>query len=114
MAGFEGVSAGMRGPQDGARPGGASGGEPPVRVQVKYLSAVRDLTGLREETAELPAGSRLRDLAAWLECRHGLKLPDSRLMAILNGKGWGQYSERMDTALCDGDEVFLLPIIAGG
>jgi MoaD family protein len=85
-----------------------------VRLRVRYLSALRDRTGLREEDVELPAGARLRDLAGWLARRHGLKLPDPQLMATLNGRGWTQLAEAMDTPLADGDQVALFPLVGGG
>ena len=91
--------------------GGAAG---PLRVRVRYLSAIRDRAGLREEPVELPQGSRLRELASWLAQARGLKLPDPSVMATLNGRGWGQYPEGLDTALAPGDEVALFPVVGGG
>ncbi len=83
-------------------------------MQVRYLSALRDRAGLREEPVELPAGSRLRDLADWLARRRGLSLPDPRIMAILNGRGWTQYPEGLETPLGEGDQVALFPVVGGG
>ncbi len=85
-----------------------------LRVRVRYLSAIRDRAGLREEPVELPQGSRLRELASWLARAHGLKLPDPAVMATLNGRGWGQYPEGLDTPLHPGDEVALFPVVGGG
>ena len=62
-----------------------------MTVTVKYLPALRDKVGLREESAELPSGSRLADLACWLRERHGFDYEDHAIMFILNGRGWGQY-----------------------
>jgi molybdopterin converting factor small subunit len=83
-------------------------------VRVRYLSALRDRAGLREEPVELAAGSRLRELADWLARTRALKLPDPLVMATLNGKGWGQYPQAMETPLADGDEVALFPVVGGG
>ncbi len=85
-----------------------------VRLRVRYLSALRDRAGLREEPVELAAGSRLRELADWLAQTRALKLPDPLVMATLNGKGWGQYPQAMETPLADGDEVALFPVVGGG
>jgi len=85
-----------------------------VRLRVRYLSALRDRAGLREEPVELVAGSRLRELADWLAQTRALKLPDPLVMATLNGRGWGQYPLAMETPLADGDEVALFPVVGGG
>lgn len=81
---------------------------------MRYLSALRDRTGLREEQVELPAGSRLRELAGWLEQTRGVKLPDPLVMATLNGRGWGQQPQGIDQPLAEGDEVALFPVVGGG
>jgi molybdopterin synthase sulfur carrier subunit len=81
---------------------------------VRYLSALRDRTGLREEAVELPAGGRLAELASWLGEKRGLALPDPLVMATLNGRGWGQQQQGMNTPLADGDEVALFPVVGGG
>ena len=83
-------------------------------MRVRYLSALRDRAGLREEPVELAAGSRLRELADWLALTRALKLPDPLVMATLNGRGWGQYTEGMDKPLADGDEIALFPVVGGG
>ncbi len=54
-----------------------------VKVRLRYLVSVRDKTGLSDEEAEFPAGSTLRNLAAWLMERYGLSVPGPNVMAIL-------------------------------
>ncbi len=83
-------------------------------MQVRYLSALRDRAGLREELVELPAGSRLRNLADWLAQRRGLGLPEPQVMATLNGRGWSQYPEGLETPLSEGDQIALFPVVGGG
>jgi MoaD family protein len=85
-----------------------------VKVRLKYLVSVRDKTGRSDEEAEFPAGSTLRNLAGWLLARYGLTVPGPHVMAILNGRGWGQHPLKMDTPLKDGDAISLFPPIAGG
>jgi molybdopterin converting factor small subunit len=85
-----------------------------LRIRVRYLSALRDRAGLREETVTLPEGSRLQELAAWLARERALKLPDPLVMATLNGRGWGQYAEGLNTKVQEGDEVALFPVVGGG
>jgi molybdopterin converting factor small subunit len=92
-------------------------GRPPegtLRIRLRYLSALRDRTGLREETVPLPEGSGLQELAVWLARERALKLPDPAVMATLNGRGWGQYAEGLNTKLREGDEVALFPVVGGG
>ena len=81
---------------------------------MRYLSALRDRAGLREQSVEFPEGARLRELAEWLVRLHGLKLPDPLVMATLNGRGWGQFQQGMDQPLADGDQIALFPVVGGG
>jgi molybdopterin converting factor small subunit len=85
-----------------------------VFVTVKYLSVLRDRAGLRQEAVGLPAGSSLADLACWLEERHGFRYGDRGVMFILNGRGWAQYPEGLETRLGDGDTVLLSMPVSGG
>lgn len=85
-----------------------------MTVTVKYLSVLRDQAGLREESAGFPAGSRLVDLARWLRERHGFEYGDRNIMFILNGRGWGQYPQGLETPLTDGDTVLLSVLVSGG
>jgi molybdopterin converting factor small subunit len=85
-----------------------------VRVHVRYLSALRDWAGRRDDLLALEEGATLADLAAWLRDERGLLLPDAGVMATLNGRGWGQLEQGLATALADGDEVSLFPVISGG
>lgn len=86
----------------------------PVKVLVKYLVSLRDLTGRKQEECLFPRGSRLQDLADLLKERYDLSLPDARVMAVLNGRGWGQLPSRLSTEIEDGDVVCLFPPIFGG
>jgi len=88
--------------------------EAPVKVLVKYLVSLRERTGRKQEECRLPPGSRLQDLADVLRERYGLSLPDPEIMAILNGRGWGQLPSKLATEVKDGDIVCLFPPIFGG
>jgi MoaD family protein len=85
-----------------------------VKVKMKYLVSVRDKTGRSEEEAEFPAGSTLRNVSGWLMEHYGLAVPGPHVMAILNGRGWGQHPLKLNTPLKDGDAISLFPPIAGG
>ncbi len=88
--------------------------KPDVKILLKYLVSLRDRIGRREEEVCFPAGSVLKDVADWLEKEYALKLPDKKIMAILNGKGWNQFPQKLFTEIKDGDRICLLPPISGG
>lgn len=85
-----------------------------VKILLKYLVSLRDRIGRREEEVSFPAGSVLKDVADWLEKEYALKLPDQKIMAILNGKGWNQFPQKLLTEIKNGDKICLLPPISGG
>lgn len=85
-----------------------------VKVQIKYLSAIRDRTGCREEEVRFPSGTTLQDVAAWLNKRYGFSLPDPQVIATLNGRGWEQYPLKLSTPVQEGDVILLFSPIAGG
>jgi MoaD family protein len=85
-----------------------------LKIRIKYLSALRDKTRKRLDELELPAGSRLSDLAGWLARTYGLAVPGPQLLSTLNGRGWMQLSDGLATELADGDEVALFPLVSGG
>lgn len=91
-----------------------NGNENSITVTVKYLVSLADKTGRRKDRIELTEGSALADLAEWIERERGIRLPDPRIMTVLNGKGWDQYPEKLETELNEGDTVLLFPPISGG
>ena len=86
----------------------------PVKVRIKYLVTLRDQSGRKEEEADFPPGTTLRDVADWLNERHAFSLPNARVMAVLNGKGWEQLPEKLATEIQDGDTICLFPLLSGG
>ncbi len=64
--------------------------------------------------ASFSPGNTLRHLALWLSDRYAIDLPDRQTMLILNGKGWTQLPDNLDTPLHDGDVVLLAPVLMGG
>lgn len=85
-----------------------------ITVTVKYMVNLIDTTGRRQDDVDLPEGDRLSDLSLWLSENRDLRLPDPKIMATLNGRGWSQYEKGMETVLSDGDTVLLFPPISGG
>ena len=85
-----------------------------VRVQIKYLAALRDRTGRKQEEVSFPPGATLQDVAEWLNKRYALSLPNPQVMATLNGRGWEQFPLKLSTEINEGDIIYLFPPIAGG
>jgi molybdopterin synthase catalytic subunit/molybdopterin converting factor small subunit len=81
-----------------------------VRVVVKLFGAVREAVGEKELCVALPVGARVRDLLALLAREHpiverfGERLATSVNLDVVPA----------ETLLGDGDEVALLPPVAGG
>ena len=88
--------------------------ETAIRVQIKYLAALRDRTGRRREEVTFPPGTTLQDVAGWLNEQYALVLPSPQVMATLNGNGWDQFPLKLSTAIREGDIICLFPPIAGG
>ena len=85
-----------------------------VNIQIKYLVTLRERTGKRQEQVSFPQGSTLQNVAEWLNEQYALSLPDPQIMAILNGRGWEQYSQKWSTEIQEGDAICLFPPISGG
>ncbi len=88
--------------------------ETTVRVEIKYLAALRDRTGRRREEVTFPPGTTLHDLAGWLNEQYSLSLPGPQVMATLNGHGWTQLPSQLSTRIQEGDVVCLFPPVSGG
>ena len=85
-----------------------------VKVQIRYLAALRDRTGRRREEVRFPPGTTLQDVAGWLNEQYDLSLPDPQIMATLNGNGGNQFPLKLSTRIKEGDIICLFPPIAGG
>jgi molybdopterin converting factor small subunit len=83
-------------------------------VLVKFLSALRDQVGVASQPLILSKGSTLRTVSEHLGRHCGLKVPADDIIATLNGHGWTQTAEGLDTPLADGDVIHLFPPVAGG
>jgi molybdopterin synthase catalytic subunit/molybdopterin converting factor small subunit len=81
-----------------------------MRVRVVYQGILRETLGRREETVELREGATLRDLLDLCQ-RSAPILADYRSIMALSVNY--EYA-RLDRPLREGDEVALLPPVAGG
>ncbi len=92
-----------------------------MKVTIHYLGQLEQLAGKPSETRELRQPVRLSDLLADLAGHYGDEFrrmvtdetggPRSSLLVVMNGEA---VSKTSSPALQDGDEVTLLPPIAGG
>ncbi len=80
-----------------------------MKIRVLLFAHYRDLAGSGETEVELPPGSTAADLVHVLRARPGLAaIPASPVVAINQEYAAGHIE------LSDGDEVALLPPVAGG
>jgi molybdopterin converting factor small subunit len=80
-----------------------------MRIRTLLFATYRDLAGRESLDVELPAGATAADLVARLRSTPGLdRLPDEPALAV------NQVYSALSTGLSDGDEVALLPPVAGG
>ena len=80
-----------------------------MRIRTLLFATYRDLAGTDELEIELPGGATAGDLVDRLRRRQGLDwLPSDPALAV------NQIYAPLSTPLADGDEVALLPPVAGG
>lgn len=78
-----------------------------MHVRVLLFAAYRDIAGESELTLQLPAGARALEAVGMLR-KHHPSIPTSPVIAI------NQEFSTLDDKLDDGDELALLPPVAGG
>ena len=81
---------------------------------MKYLVNFSDKTGKSREEVAFEEGSDLNTVSAWLKETYGVVAPGKGLLNLLNGHGWNQHPEKMETRLNDGDVIIIMPHISGG
>jgi len=91
----------------------AAGGVAPVsgriRVRTLFFGVYGEKAARREGTADLATGSTVGDLVATLRDVRGFDWLPERVVVAVNHR----YAET-GTPLSDGDEVALIPPVAGG
>lgn len=83
---------------------------PSMRVHLLFFAVYRDLAGAPELEIEVPSGSTASGVVERLRARGGglARLPESPVVAVNR-----EYAP-LSTPLRDGDELALLPPVAGG
>lgn len=80
-----------------------------MRVRVLFFASYAEAFGRAEQALELPPGASVADAVAALRCEPAAsRVPPSPLVAV------NQRYARPDTRLAEGDEVALIPPVAGG
>lgn len=80
-----------------------------MRIRTLLFATYRDLAGTDTLDLELPDGSTAGDLVARLRTHAGLdRIPAAPALAV------NQVYAPLSSGLADGDEVALLPPVAGG
>ena len=80
-----------------------------MRIRTLLFATYRDMAGSDALEVELAPGATASDLVAALRSRPGLdRLPPEPALAV------NEVYAPLSTALSDGDEVALLPPVAGG
>lgn len=79
-----------------------------MTVRVRYFAVLRDRAGLAEETVET-AASTARGLVDELIVSRSLGLPSPLIRVAINGAFVAD-----DTQLNEGDDLVLIPPVAGG
>jgi molybdopterin converting factor subunit 1 len=81
-----------------------------VRIRVLFFGVLRDITGQREDSLELPEGGRLGSVFEYYAGR----FPRLRGMAASVVLALNQEFSTPSAPLTDGDEVAFLPPVSGG
>jgi molybdopterin converting factor subunit 1 len=80
-----------------------------MRIRALLFATYREMAGTAEVELDLEPGATAADLVRSLRERPGLeRLPAEPALAV------NQVYSALSTALADGDEVALLPPVAGG
>jgi len=81
-----------------------------VRIKVLFFGMIRDIVGLREDSAEVPAGASLGSLYE----QYAARFPKLRDMSASTVLALNQQFSTPAAPLAEGDEVAFLPPVSGG
>lgn len=81
-----------------------------MQIRVLYFAVLREQLGCEADVLELAAGARVRDAVAALAARHA---PIDRLRGRFRVAVNQEFTDD-DRALAEGDELALIPPVAGG
>lgn len=81
-----------------------------ISITILYFASVKDITGVKKETMELPLNTSIKKLLAKIS----LSYPDIKSILNVVKISVNYKLIDMNTILKDGDEVALLPPVSGG
>jgi molybdopterin converting factor subunit 1 len=81
-----------------------------ISITILYFARVKDITGVKKETMELPLNTSIKKLLAKIS----LSYPDIKSILNVVKISVNYKIIDMNTILKDGDEVALLPPVSGG
>jgi molybdopterin converting factor subunit 1 len=80
-----------------------------LKIKVKYFASIKEWTGLKEETLEVPDGSTANDLRKIVLRFHDKLEMEGNILIAVNGS-----FVDLDRILNPNDEVALFPPVSGG
>jgi molybdopterin synthase sulfur carrier subunit len=81
-----------------------------LTVKVLFFGRVRELTGLGEESVDVPAGATLSDLFDLYAARYPKLAPFRAALVASRNQEFAPW----DTRLSPGDDIAFLPPVSGG
>ncbi|SHM27754.1 molybdopterin synthase sulfur carrier subunit [Caldanaerovirga acetigignens] len=92
-----------------------------IKIKVITGSEIAKIVGAHEKIIYLPEGATVNDFLTYLKTEYGEPMEkflfksnrELSQVVMVNGKNIA-FLEGKDTKLKDGDEIFLVPIAAGG
>jgi molybdopterin converting factor subunit 1 len=81
-----------------------------ISITILYFARVKDITGVKKETMDLPPNTSIKKLLAKIS----LSYPDIESILNVVKISVNYKIIDMNTILKDGDEVALLPPVSGG
>ena len=83
---------------------------PSLRVKVLFFGRLRELTGLAEETGEMPEGATLAQVFERYAERYPKLVGFRNSMVVSRNQEFAAW----DTRVATGDEIAFLPPVSGG
>jgi len=83
---------------------------PRLRVKVLFFGRLRELTGLAEETGEMPEGATLAQVFERYAERYPKLVGFRNSMVVSRNQEFAAW----DTRVASGDEIAFLPPVSGG
>ena len=95
-----------------------------ISIKIHTIIGLKEILGKEVIEFQVPEGTTIRSLLALMVDKWGARLapyfsdaednrPLPKIRIVVNGRDIG-FLKGMETALGDGDEVLLLPLVGGG